>query len=76
VINLHFALQFKGSFIMSEIRPTNNRPETPRVQQDRPVKTEPKKEEPAQRTEAQREVPRQAVQNTQKTKGGNVDITV
>jgi hypothetical protein len=76
VINPHFALQFKGSFIMSEIRPTNNRPETPRVQQDRPVKTEPKKEEPAQRTEAQREVPRQAVQNTQKTKGGNVDITV
>ncbi|MCX7262149.1 MAG: hypothetical protein NTX67_05150 [Burkholderiales bacterium] len=61
---------------MSEIRPTNNRPDTPRVQQDRPVKTEQKKEDPAQRTEAQREVPRQAVQNSQKTKGGNVDITV
>ena len=61
---------------MSEIRPTNNRPDIPRTQQDRPVKTEQRKEEPAQRTEAQREVPRQAVQNTQKTKGGNVDITV
>jgi hypothetical protein len=61
---------------MSEIRPTNNRPDIPRAQQDRPVKTEQRKEEPAQRTEAHREVPRQAVQNTQKTKGGNVDITV
>jgi hypothetical protein len=69
-------IYIQGSFIMSEIRPANNRPDIPRVQQDRPVKTEQKKEEPAQRTEAQREVPRQAVQNTQKTKGGNVDITV
>ena len=61
---------------MSEIRPTNNRPDIPRMQQDRPVKTEQKKEEPVQRPEAQREVIRQEVKGNDKPKGSKVDITV
>jgi len=61
---------------MSEIRPANNRPDTPRVKQERPVQTEQKKEAPPPRTEAQREVTRQEVKPTGQAKGGNVDITV
>ena len=61
---------------MSEIRPANNRPDTPRVQQERPVQTEQKKEAPPPRTEAQREVIRQEVKGNDKPKGSKVDITV
>ena len=62
---------------MSEIRPANNRPETPRVQQERPVKTEQKvKNDPPPKMEPQREVTRQEVKSYDQPKGGNVDITV
>jgi hypothetical protein len=75
-VRVNLPLQIQGSFIMSEIRPTNNRPDIPRMQQDRPVKTEQKKEEPVLRPEAQREVIRQEVKGNDKPKGSKVDITV
>ena len=61
---------------MSEIRPTQSRPEPQRIQQERPAKAEnhPHHEQ-MQRVEAKREVVKHEAANP-KIKGGNVDITV
>ena len=61
---------------MSEIRPTQSRPEPHRVQNERPAKVahQPHHEQ-VQRVEAKREVVQQASANP-KLKGGRVDITV
>ena len=66
---------------MSEIRPTNARPDIQRPQAERPVKTErrapdPVNQQAAHKTEAQHEVARRDVSKSTKPKGGNVDITV
>jgi hypothetical protein len=61
---------------MSEIRPTQSRPEPQRVQNERPAKVahQPHHEQ-MQRVEAKREVAKQASVSP-KLKGSNVDITV
>ena len=66
---------------MSEIRPTNSRPEIQRPQAERPVKTERRQPEQAaqqatQITETKHEVVKQEMHRTEKPKGGNVDVTV
>lgn len=62
---------------MSEIRPTNNRPEAQRPPAERPVKTEYKAKEVAPpKIEARQEVVKHEMPRTEKIKGGNVDITV
>jgi hypothetical protein len=61
---------------MSEIRPTQSRPDAQRLQNERPVKVQnhPHQEQ-MQRVEAKRQVVKQESANP-KLKGGNVDITV
>jgi hypothetical protein len=61
---------------MSEIRPTQSRPDAQRVQQERPAKVDnhPHHEQ-TQRVEAKREVVKHESASP-KLKGGNVDITV
>jgi len=61
---------------MSEIRPTQSRPDAQRVLHDRPAKVEnhPHREQ-MQRVEARREVVKHESASP-KLKGGNVDVTV
>ena len=66
---------------MSEIRPTNSRPEIHRPQTERPVKMErrpqaPEIQQAADKVQNHSEVKRREMSKSTNSKGGNVDITV